>query len=126
MRPPPFRTHIGRVIGALEVFGPRADYEDVIVRLRGEKGFGLIELLTSMVVLNVGILAMVAAFNSGAVALRHASNVSTAAAPGDPPMELSRALVYGCVYLNSPPTSGTYASDTAYAPPFVTSSAGCG
>ena len=96
------------------------------MRLRGEQGFGLIELLTSMVVLNVGILAMVAAFNSGAVALRHASHVSTAAALGDQQMELYRALVHACIYLNSPPSTGTYASDTAYAPPFVTSSAGCG
>lgn len=113
------------MIGALEVFSPRADYESVIVRLRGEKGFGLIELLTSMVVLNVGILAMVAAFNSGAVALRHASHVSTAAALGDQQMELYRALVNGCIYLNSPPSTGTYASDTAYTPPFVTDPASC-
>ncbi len=96
------------------------------MRLRGEQGFGLIELLTSMVVLNVGILAMVAAFNSGAVALRHASNVSTAAALGDQQMERYRALVNSCIYITSPPSSGTYASDTAYAPPFVTSSSGCG
>jgi Tfp pilus assembly protein PilV len=113
------------VIGALEVYSPRADYEGVIVRLRGEKGFGLIELLTSMVVLNVGILAMVAAFNSGAVALRHASHVSTAAALGDQQMELYRALMNACIYLNSPPSTGTYASDTAYTPPFVTSPGSC-
>lgn len=113
------------MIGPLEVFGPRADYEGVIARLRGEQGFGLIELLTSLVVLNVGILAMVAAFNSGAVALRNASHVSTAAALGDQQMELYRALTYACIYLDSPPSSGTYASDAAYAPPFVTSSAGC-
>lgn len=90
------------------------------MRLRGEKGFGLIELLMSMVVLNVGILAIVAAFNSGAVALRHASQISTAAALGDQQMELHRALVNACIYLNSPPSTGTYASDTAYTPPFVT------
>lgn len=78
-----------------------------------------------MVVLNVGILAMVAAFNSGAIALRHSSHVSTAAALGDQQMELYRALMNTCIYLNSPPSSGTYASDTAYTPPFVTSSAGC-
>ena len=32
------------------------------VRLRSERGFGLIELLMAMVMLNIGILAIVAAF----------------------------------------------------------------
>ena len=43
------------------------------VRLRSERGFGLIELLMAMVMLNIGILAIVAAFNSGTVALNRAS-----------------------------------------------------
>jgi Tfp pilus assembly protein PilV len=39
------------------------------LRLRGEEGFGLIELLIAMVVLNIGILALVATFQAGALAI---------------------------------------------------------
>ena len=46
---------------------PDADSGNVRVRLRGEEGFGLVELLMAMVMLNIGLLAMVAAFNSGAL-----------------------------------------------------------
>ena len=65
------------------------------MRLRGEDGFGLVELLMAMVMLNIGILAIVATFNSGAVALRRASHVSTASALADQQMEGYRALLYG-------------------------------
>ena len=41
----------------------------LIQRLRTEEGFGLVELMISLVVLNVGILAVVAAFNGGSLAL---------------------------------------------------------
>jgi len=64
-------------------------------RLRAEDGFGLIELMMAMVLLNIGILAIVAAFNSGAIALRRASHVSTASALADAQMERYRALLYG-------------------------------
>ena len=63
----------------------------MIARLRSQEGFGLIELVISMVMLNVGILAIVAAFNSGAVALRRASEISSAAVLADKQMELYRA-----------------------------------
>jgi Tfp pilus assembly protein PilV len=62
--------------------------------VRSEDGFGLIELLMAMVMLNVGILAIVASFNSGAVALRRASHVSMASALADQQMEGYRALLY--------------------------------
>ena len=47
-------------------------------RLRAEEGFGLVELMISLVVLNVGILAIVAGFNAGALALLRATETSTA------------------------------------------------
>ena len=47
---------------------------------RDESGFGLLELLMAIVMLNVGILAIVAAFSSGSTALARASRISTAAA----------------------------------------------
>ena len=94
-------------------------------RLRGQSGFGLIELLMAMVMLNIGLLAVVAAFTSGMWGLARAGNISTAAALGDQQMELYRELPIACIYLSSPPTSGTYASDPAYSTSYqVTSGTG--
>jgi prepilin-type N-terminal cleavage/methylation domain-containing protein len=110
----------------------RADSASVLSRLRGEKGFGLIELLMAMTMLSIGILALVAAFNSGTIALRRASQTSTAAALADAQMELYRALTYGAlaldatavngtdsVYRNDPVLGGNIAND-------ITTSTGCG
>jgi len=83
-------------------------------RLRGQSGFGLIELLMAMVMLNVGLLAVVAAFTSGIWGLARAGNISTAAALGDQQMEIYRELPNSCIYMPSPPSSGTYAGDSAY------------
>jgi Tfp pilus assembly protein PilV len=63
-------------------------------KLRGEEGVGLIELLIAILVLNVGIFATLAAFTSGALALRRASHVSTAAAIADQEMEKLRNSSY--------------------------------
>jgi len=63
-------------------------------RLQSEEGFGLLELLMAMVMLNVGILAIVGAFNSGALALSRASKVSTATAIAESQLELFRGLRY--------------------------------
>lgn len=57
--------------GVLRI-GVDADRTVVRKRLRQEAGFGLLELLMAMTILNIGILAVVGAFNSGAVALRRA------------------------------------------------------
>jgi Tfp pilus assembly protein PilV len=70
------------------------------VKLREEHGFGLIELLIAMVVLNIGLLALVAAFQSSAFALRRASHVSTAATLADTQMELYRGLTYAQIVLD--------------------------
>ena len=86
------------------------------MRLRSERGFGLIELLMAMVMLNVGILAIVAAFNSGIVTLNRASRASTGAALADQQMELYRALPYTSIALDSStiPGSAPYTTDSAY------------
>ena len=81
--------------------------------LRSEAGFGLIELLVSMMMLNIGILAIVAAFNSGAVALKSAGEISTASVLGDKQMELYRALKYTEIALDSTAV-GTANGDTTY------------
>ena len=80
-------------------------------RLRNEKGFGLIELLMAMTMLNIGILALVAAFNSGAIALQRASRTTTAAALADQQMELYRAIMYSAIGLD---TTSVNATDTTY------------
>jgi len=88
----------------------------VRARLRAEQGFGLIELLLAMVMLNIGILAIVGAFNSGIFALNRASKVTTASALADQQMELYRALTYSAIALDSTTLSSadnTYKCDTA-------------
>jgi type II secretory pathway pseudopilin PulG len=88
-------------------------------RLRDEEGFGLIELAFAMLMLNIGILALVAAFNSGAVSLRRAATTSNGTAVADKVMEVYRDLKNDAIYLNSSsiPLSGStytaYSANTA-------------
>jgi Tfp pilus assembly protein PilE len=87
----------------------------MLARLRNEKGFGMLELLMAMTMLNIGILALVAAFNSGAFALQRASRTSTAAALADSQMEQFRAITYNAIALDSTSvnaTDSTYRSDS--------------
>jgi len=99
------------------------------VRLRArvttQEGFGLVELLMAMVMLNIGILALVAAFQSGAFALQRASKISTASAIADIQMERYRALKYDYVMLDTTALSSAqgnavYTGDTAYSATQVT------
>jgi Tfp pilus assembly protein PilE len=91
-----------------------ADTRSVFSRLRHEeKGFGLLELLISIVILNIGILAIVAAFNSGAISLLRAGQVSTASALADQQLELYRAVHYTDIYLDTTSES-TAQTDTVY------------
>jgi type II secretory pathway pseudopilin PulG len=73
----------------------------VRVRLRQERGMGLIELLMAMTILNIGILAIIAAFNSGMITLRRSSMVATASVLADQQMELYRALTYDQLSLDT-------------------------
>ena len=88
-------------------------------RAREESGFGLLELLMAMVMLNVGILAIVAAFSSGNAALARASRVSTATALADKQLESYRGLIYDNIVFtttewNAAIADSTYTSDTTY------------
>src|ERR1051326_4537707 len=87
-------------------------------RVHGEAGFGLIELLISMVILQIALLAIVGAFGAGSVALGRASKLSTATALADQQMELYRAMPYDAIGLDTAnaPTSGSYISDTSVCP----------
>ena len=96
-------------------FRPLPIRSNVRARLRAEEGFGLIELIMAMVMLNIGILAIVASFNSGAVALRRASHISTASALADQQMEGYRALTYSQIGFTASLMSGldnTYKCDS--------------
>jgi Tfp pilus assembly protein PilE len=92
------------------------------VRLRSERGFGMIELLMAMVMLNVGILAVAASFNAGIVSLSRASKISTAATLADSQMELYRALTWSSIALDSStiPSTAPYTTDSAYSVTQVT------
>jgi type II secretory pathway pseudopilin PulG len=79
-----------------------ADGPDVLTRLRTEEGgFGLVELVFSMVLLNISLLALVAAFSSGAVTLKRAGRVATATALAQRQMELYRGLRYNTLGLQA-------------------------
>jgi Tfp pilus assembly protein PilV len=104
------------VIPALEASAGVADTELVRVRLRSEAGFGLVELLMAMVMLNIGILAIVAAFNSGIFALNRASRISTGSVLADSQVELYHALTYDAIALDSTlltTVDNTYKCDSA-------------
>jgi type II secretory pathway pseudopilin PulG len=104
-------------MGALEPRPGAADRNVVrLLRARNQEGFGLIELLMAMTVLNIGILAVVAAFNSGAVASRRAEKVSTGSALADAQMELYRGLTYASIALDATKVGlvdSTYKCDSA-------------
>jgi Tfp pilus assembly protein PilV len=84
------------------------------------------ELLMALTLLNIGILAIVAAFQAGALTITRASRTATATAVADKQMELFRGIPYSCVYENSPPSDATYTGDVAYDATFgITSGTGC-
>jgi type II secretory pathway pseudopilin PulG len=92
--------------------------------LRREGGFGLVELLMALTLLNIGLLAVVASFTSGMAALNRASRVTTASVLADGQIELYRALRYDSIRLDtaSIPTTAPYTTDTAYSASQVTGS----
>jgi len=91
----------------------------VHTRARDESGFGLLELLMAMVMLNVGILAIVAAFSSGNAALARASRISTAATLADNQIEAYRGLIYDNIVFitsewNAAIADSSYTADNVY------------
>ena len=70
----------------------------------------------AMTILNIGVLAIVAAFNAGIVTVRRASAMSTASVLADQQMEQFRALTYDQIALDSTAlgaVNNTYKCDTA-------------
>lgn len=68
---------------------------------RDERGFGLVELLIALTIINVAIFAMYAVFNAGSFSILRASRASTASALGEKQLELYRALVWSNIGLQS-------------------------
>ena len=112
---------IGRGIEALEPYRFPADRSLVAV-LRRNGGFGLLELLLAMTMLNIGLLAVVAAFSSGIVSINRAGKITTAAVLADGQMELYRALTYTNIELDAStiPATVPYTTDLAYSASQVT------
>jgi type II secretory pathway pseudopilin PulG len=98
-------------VSGLESVGADADRNHVFARAREESGFGMIELLIAIVILNIGVLAILAAFTSGSAAIKRASRIATASALADVQMELYRALKYNVIALDA---SSVAATDSTY------------
>ena len=92
----------------------------MLARLRREDdGFGLIELLAALTMLNIGLLAVVAAFASGTTSLRRANRISTASAAADAQMEQYRAITWAQIAFdtaadNTADSTPAYTSDPAW------------
>ena len=89
----------------------------MIERARGQQGFALIEMLAAIVIINIGLLAILLALNSGMVTLRRSAESSTAAAVADKHVEGYRALAFASIFLDTTSlaaTDSTYQSDSAY------------
>jgi type II secretory pathway pseudopilin PulG len=83
-----------------------------------DAGFGLVELLIAMVILQIALLALVGAFGAGSVALGRASKANTAQALANQQMELYRSMTYDPIGLDTAgaPTTGMYVADTSVCP----------
>jgi type II secretory pathway pseudopilin PulG len=73
----------------------------VRARVSAEEGFGLIELVFAMLVLNIGIFALVASFQSGTLAVSRSAATSNGSAVADKVMEAYRDLQNCAIYLKS-------------------------
>ena len=83
-------------------------------RLKEESGFGLIELLIAMMILQIALLAIIGVYSSGAVAMGQASKIGTASVIADRQMEQYRGLTYGAIgLLTSGSTDSIYTGDAA-------------
>jgi type II secretory pathway pseudopilin PulG len=85
-------------------------------RLGRQEGFGLIEMVAALAILNIGLLALVSSFSSGQVALRRASRIATASALADTQLELYRALKWSSIALDQTSVGtvdSTYKCDSA-------------
>ena len=84
-------------------------------RLAAQDGFGLIETLIALTMVNIALLALVASLNAGAISLARAGSESAANSLAQEQLELYRAVGYSSIALDAPTVSTVLASDTTYA-----------
>lgn len=85
-----------------------------MTRAREESGFGLLELLIAMLVLNIGLFALIGAFNAGTVAVSRARYIASATAVADKQIEVYRSLQNCGIWLDQwllPAANSPYALD---------------
>jgi hypothetical protein len=70
-------------------------------RLRREDGYGLVELITTMVLLNIGIFALFAMLNAGVLSISRAGRTSTASVLAEKQLETYRSLLYQNIGLDA-------------------------
>ncbi len=73
----------------------------MIERLRREDGLGLVELLMTMVILNIAIFALFAMLNAGVLSISRASRTSTASVLAEKQLEMYRSLLYKDIGLHA-------------------------
>jgi prepilin-type N-terminal cleavage/methylation domain-containing protein len=66
-------------------------------RLRGERGFGLVELLVAMAILSIGLFALLGTFTNGYRILTRASTKGAASVLADSAMESYRGMQYNAI-----------------------------
>jgi type II secretory pathway pseudopilin PulG len=84
------------------------------MRLRREDGFGLIELLIAVFLLNIGILALMGVFSAGSVAARNAATTANGTAVADKVMEVYRGMYSCATYLYASSLTGLGGYSTQY------------
>ncbi len=87
-----------------------------MARIRSEQGFGLVELLIAMTVMNIALMAIVAALTSGSVAVARAGKITAATTIADAQMETYRALTSKDIGLDTSAFGGldsVYKNDVA-------------
>jgi type II secretory pathway pseudopilin PulG len=94
-------ARIGTTTLGLEALAAPADTPSVGRLVEEEEGFGLIELLFALVILNVGIFALMASFQSGALAVSRSASISNGAVVADKVMEVYRDLKNCAIYLHA-------------------------
>ena len=88
-----------------------------MIRARDQHGFALIEMLAAIVIINIGLLGILLALNSGMVTLRRSAESSTASAVADRQVERYRAIAFASIFLDTTSlaaTDSTYQTDSAY------------
>jgi prepilin-type N-terminal cleavage/methylation domain-containing protein len=84
---------------------PTNSIQRILGRLRGERGFGLVELLVAMVILSVALFALVGTFTTGYRVLTRASTKGTASVLADRTMEAYRGQAYADIVTGTTSTS---------------------